>query len=320
MSVASRERSPGASHEALRLPEKTARELRMRSALTGWLFVAPALVAFGVFIAWPVVNMFLQSTQRDIGFGEQQFGGLHNFATMLSDPIVRQAFRTTLIFTLATTVLQTAVPLSLAILVFNGPVRSARIYRTWIFLPSAISLTVAGLVWRLGLTPIYGVVNRVLADIGLGGINQAWLSDPVTILPVIILVSVWQSTGLFMLIFYAGLGNVDPTILESARIDGAGKLREIWSITIPMLRPVIGVVVILNVIAGFQVFDLPFVMTGGGPDHASETMATYITLLIFGSGSGGEPEFGYGSAIGVIVFIATGIVSIVLWRLRRRPD
>ena len=287
------------------------------TTLTSWLFIAPAMIGFGVFVAYPVLNMFWQSLQRDEGFGEQRFAGLHNFASMRSDPVLLHAVKVTVLYTVSSTVLQTAVPLVLAILVYSGPRRSGLVYRTLIFLPAAISLTVAGLIWRLGLTPIFGVVNRMLGAVGLDGISQAWLSNPSTVVPTIIVVSLWQACGLYMLIFYAGLGNLDPAVLESARIDGAGRFREAWSIIVPILRPVIEIVVILNVINGLKVFDLPFVMTGGGPNHASETMSTYITLMTFGSASGGNPNFGYGSAIGVVVFLGAALASLILWRIRR---
>jgi ABC-type sugar transport system permease subunit len=285
--------------------------------LTGWLFVLPALAGFAIFVIYPVIRLFYLSLTRSGGFGGSTFVGFDNFRLMTHDPVFLEALRNTLIFTAATTILQTIVPLVLALLIYRGPRRSGIAYRTLIFLPAAISLTVAGLIWQLGLTPIFGAFNRLLSDIGLHDLTRPWLSDPSTVLPSIILVSLWQSCGLFLLLYYAGLGNIDLGVLESARIDGAGPIREAWRITVPMLRPVIELVVILNVINGFKMFDLPFVMTAGGPAHASETLSTYVNLLTFGNAGGSAPAFGYGAAVGVVVFVSAAVASFILWRFRK---
>ncbi|GAB3603321.1 sugar ABC transporter permease [Kineococcus gypseus] len=287
------------------------------STPTGLAFVAPALLFFGVFIAYPVLRTFWLSLTRSDGFGGSSFAGLHNYGVMLTDPIFRQAAWVTLVYTVVTTVLHTALALLLALVVHAGPRRSAVVYRTLVFLPAAVSLTVTGLLWRIGLTPVFGAFNRVLEAVGLGALQHEWLGDTATVLPTIMAVSLWQSTGLFMLIFYAALGNIDTSITESARIDGAGSLREAWSITIPMLRPVIEVVVMLNVLNGLKLFDLNFVMSSGGPLHASESLSTYTYLLTFGSSTGGVPSYGYGSAISVVVFLVAGVATLLLYRFRK---
>jgi ABC-type sugar transport system permease subunit len=304
-------------------PVATSGRRRRTRPLTGWsnstglFFVLPAVVFFGVFIAYPVLRTFWLSLTTADGFGGASFGGLHNYGVMLTDPIFRKAALVTLVYTVVTTTLQTVLALGLALLVNAGPRRSAVVYRTLMFLPAAVSLTVTGLLWRIGLTPVFGVFNRALEAVGLGALQHAWLGDTATVLPTIIVVSLWQSTGLFMLIFYAALGNVDPAISESARVDGAGPVREAWSITVPMLRPVIEVVVMLNVLSGLKVFDLNFVMSNGGPLHASESLSSYTYLLTFGSSTGGVPSFAYGSAISVVVFLVAGLATVLLYRFRK---
>lgn len=287
------------------------------STPTGLLFVLPAAVFFGVFIAYPVARTFWLSLTRSDGFGSTTFAGLHNYGVMLSDPIFIRSAVNTLVYTAASTVLQTAGALVLALLVHAGPRRSALVYRTLLFLPAAVSLTVTGLLWRIGLTPVFGAVNRILEGVGLGSLTHEWLGDTRTVLATIIVVSMWQATGLYMLIFYAGLGGIDPAISESARIDGAGPFREAWSITIPMLRPVIEVVVMLNVLNGLKVYDLNATMANGGPLHASESLSSYTYLLTFGSATGGVPSFGYGSAISVVVFVVAGVATLLLYRFRK---
>ncbi|MDT0144553.1 sugar ABC transporter permease [Microbacterium sp. PRC9] len=290
-----------------------------RRSATGWLFVAPAMVLFGTFTLYPIVQMVYLSMTSSNGFGATKFVGLRNFVTMVNDPIFLQAAGNTIVYTVATTVLLTVFPLALALIIHYGPRRSGALYRTLFFIPAAISLTVTGMLWRLGLNNEMGFVAKIMDAVGLGALVHPWLGDPATVLPVIILVTLWQSCGLFMLIIYAGLGNIDPSIEESARMDGAGKFREAWSITIPMLRPVIGVVVMLNVIHGLKVFDLNWVMAKGGPLHASETFSTYTYLLTFGNASGATSAFGYGSAISLVVFVVTGVVTLIQYRFRKAP-
>jgi ABC-type sugar transport system permease subunit len=195
--------------------------------------------------------------------------------------------------------------------------RGGIVFRTLLFLPAVISLTVSAILWDLVLSPQFGPVNQTLSSVGLGALARPWLSDTATVLPAILLVSLWQSTGLYMLIFYAGLQGIDQTLYESAKIDGAAKWQEVWYVTVPMLRPMIAVVVTLNVIHGLKVFDLMYVMTGGGPVHASETMATYLYALTFGSAAGGVPDFGYADAIGLVIFVLGLVATALLTRLRQ---
>lgn len=299
-------------------PESVRRRRRNgRSNLVGWGFVGPALIAFVVFLAFPVLWTFYLSLTASDGFGGSRFVGLRNYLVMPTDPTFRKALAVTVGYTAVSAVLQTAIPLAIALLIYLGPRRSAMVYRTLIFLPAAISLTITALIWRIGLTPDYGIFNRLLEVVGLGSLAHGWLGDPKTVVPTIIVVSLWQSTGLGMMIFYAGLTGLDSAVLESARIDGANRWREVWSIIIPLQRPVIEVVAMLNVINSLKLFDLNFVMTAGGPDHASESLSTYVYRLTFGTSTGGAPAFGYGSAISVFVFVFAAAATLLLSRARR---
>lgn len=296
-------------------PPRTTR--RAGSRLTGLWFVIPALGFFAVFTLYPVIQMVYLAMTRSSGYGGSQFVGLQNFVTMSGDPVFWQAAGNTFVYTIATAVLLTVVPLFLALLIHNGPKRAGVVYRTLIFVPAAISLTVTGLLWRIALNPNGGYVNRIIEAIGLGDFIRPWLADPLTVMPVIILVTLWQSCGLYMLILLAGLGNIDPSVEESALIDGAGPIRQAWSVTIPMMWPVIAVVVMLNVIHGLKVFDLNYVMARGGPFHASESLSTYMFTLTFGTSAGTTSAFGYGSAIGLVVFAITAVATIIQFRLRK---
>lgn len=282
----------------------------------GYLFILPALAFFLVLIAYPVIRSIYLSLTEWPGFGPATFVGLENYARLLSDPVFVTALRVTLTYTLIATILQTIVPMAIAILLKAGW-HGGVVFRTLLFVPAVVSLTVSGIVWDLVLSPQGGPLDAMLNGVGLRSLSLAWLSDTKTALPAILLVSLWQATGVYMLIFYAGLQGVDETLYESARIDGANRWQEIRHLTVPLLRPMIGVVVTLNVIHGLKVFDLMFVMTGGGPDHATETLATYLYGLSFGSATGGLPEFGYGAAIGFVIFVLGLILTVLLTRFRQ---
>ncbi|HEV2375474.1 MAG TPA: sugar ABC transporter permease [Streptosporangiaceae bacterium] len=279
----------------------------------------PAVALFGVFVGYPLVHSIYLSLTASPGFGPAQFVGGRNFQVLWHDPVFWQALRNTAIYTVAGTVLQTVLPLAVALLMREGW-RGSVILRTVYFIPSIVSLTVSGLLWQLALAPEFGPVNGVLRAIGLGGWAKPWLADTSTAVPMVILVSLWQSFGFILLIFHAGLQNIDPRLYEAARIDGAGRIREAWSIAIPLLRPVTELVVIINVISGLQIFDVIFTMTGGGPIHASESLSTYLYSLSFGTASGAEPAFGYSAAIGLILFLITAVITLSLYQTRKRPD
>lgn len=292
---------------------------RLRSPWTpgvGYLFVLPALAFFVVFIGYPVLRAIYLSLTAWPGFGPTTFVGLGNYTRLLGDPVFLTALRVTLLYTAVSTILQTAVPMAIAILLKAGW-HGGVVFRTLLFIPAVVSLTVSGIVWDLVLSPQGGPLDLLLGGAGLRSLALPWLSDTRTALPAILLVSLWQATGVYMLIFYAGLQGIDETLYESARIDGANRWQEVRHLTVPLLRPMIGVVVTLNVIHGLKVFDLMFVMTGGGPAHATETLATYLYGLSFGSATGGLPEFGYAAAIGFVIFVLGLILTAFLSRFRQ---
>jgi len=298
---------------------RTQKAARMRRNAVGYLFIAPIVLFFLAFVLYPFIRSFYISLTRWAGFGSPEFVGLHNFNTMLHDPIFWHALKITLIFTAVSTVLQTMLPMLLAVLL-NAGWRGSTLIRTLLFIPQVVSLVVSGLLWQMLLDGNFGLINRMLNGVGLHGLTRHWLADTHTVLASILVVSLWQSLGFFMLIFFAGLQGIDRTLYEAARVDGANRWQEMWRITVPMLRPVTAVVIALNLIGGVKVFELIYVMTGGGPDHASEVLGTYLYGLAFGGTAGAIPAVGYATAVSVIVFIlgmATIIVQVGITRRSR---
>jgi ABC-type sugar transport system permease subunit len=293
------------------------RRRSIRRRPVGYLFVAPIVVFFVVFVGYPFLRSFYLSLTSWSGLGSPSFVGLRNFQVMADDPAFWKSLGNTFIFTGATTVLQTALPLLLAVLLNRGW-RLGVLFRTVVFIPAVISLVVTGVLWQLIYEPNFGTLNQVLNAIGLGALAHPWLADPHTVLPALIVVSLWQSLGLFTLIYLAGLQGVNPELYQAASIDGASARQQFFHVTVPMLRIVTGVVILLNLINGFKTFDIIYVMTGGGPNRASEVLGTYLYGLAFGSTAGAVPALGYATAISMVIFVLCLAATVIQLNISRR--
>ncbi|PZF56579.1 sugar ABC transporter permease [Curtobacterium sp. MCBD17_034] len=292
--------------------------LRRWEWVSGYTFVAPTVLLFAAFVGWPILYAAYLSLTRWSGFGIPQFIGLDNYTRMANDPVARHAFVVTVLYAIVTTVLQTAIPLVIAVLVANVWKGLSVVVRTILFVPGLVSFVVSGALWKLIYDPNIGTLNRTLRGLGLGSLAANWLSTPSLVLPAIIAVSLWMAIGMNMLIFFAGIQGIDPSLYEAAEVDGASRFQQFRFVTIPGLRIVTAIVISLNLMNGFKVFDIIFVMTGGGPSHQSEVFGTYLYSLAFGSTGGSVPQLGYGSAFSVVVMLLCGVAVLVQIVLARR--
>ncbi len=286
----------------------------LRSLLMPFLFLLPAAAFLIVFMAVPVVDAILLSFQRWDGLTPATWVGLRNYRLLLEDRVFVQALRNTVYFTLATVILQTTIPLLVANLINTG-IKGGALFRLIFFLPVIISLTITGMLWRMILEPNFGMLNEMLRNIGLKDWTQLWLADRDLVIPCIIFVSVWQSLGFYLVIFFAALQNIPEDLYEAASIDGANAWHRFRHITVPMLRGTLIVVVVLNTINGIKVFDQVWVMTAGGPNHASETLGTYLYRTAFGAQGSSNPQLGYATAIAMLILLASFILSIIQIRV-----
>lgn len=312
---------PATSRKVTPVPRSTTGSgprLKRSQRIAGYLFVLPTLALFLGFVGWPILHTTYLSLTSWGGFGEARFVGLANYLRMLSDPIAQQALIVTLLWTVVTTALHTVLGLVIAVLVHSIWRSVGVIVRTILFIPGIVSFVVSGMLWKLIYDPNIGTLNKILAGVGLESLQQQWLANPHTVIPAIIVVSTWGGIGMTMLIFYAGLQGVDPGLYEAAQVDGAGTFQQFAHITVPSLRIVTGIVISLGLLNGFKVFDIIFVMTGGGPNHRSEVLGTYLYSLAFGSTSGSIPQLGYASAFSVLTMImCTLAVIFQMWLTRR---
>jgi ABC-type sugar transport system permease subunit len=289
----------------------------IRQLLPPIAFLTPAALVLLLFMAIPMVNAIVLSFQSWNGMSPPKWAGLNNYATLLNDRVFLIALGNTAYFTIATVLLQTTIPLLIANLLNSG-IRGSTFFRTLYFMPVIISLAISGLLWAMIFEPNFGVLNEFLRAIGLGGLTQLWLADRATVMPSIILVSVWQSLGFYLVIYFAALQNIPQDLYEAATIDGANAWERLLHVTIPMLRPVIILVIVLNTINGVKVFDQIWVMTAGGPNHASDTLGTYLYSTAFGAMGSSNPQLGYATSIGIVILVLSFILSVIQIRVGRR--
>jgi ABC-type sugar transport system permease subunit len=270
-------------------------------------------------MAVPITDAFLLSLQRWNGMTPPVWVGFDNYWKLLYDETFCRALWHTAYFTGATVVLQTVLPLLIACLLNSG-VRGSTVFRTLYFLPVIISLAISGLLWAMLFEPNFGAINSMLRRIGLGSFAPLWLASPTSVMPSVIIVSVWQSLGFYLVIFFAALQGVPTELYEAAELDGANAWQRFLNVTIPGIRPVILIVIVLNTINGIKVFDQIWVMTAGGPNYASTTLGTYLYSIAFGAMGASNSRLGYAAAIAIVILVLSIVVSTIQIRLGRRRD
>src|SRR5258708_28375538 len=283
------------------------------------LFLIPAAIILLIFMAFPMLNAILLSLQSWNGMALPIWIGTTNYEELLHDPLFWSALGNTAYFTLATVIFETSVPRLFANLL-NAGIRGSTIFRSLYFMPVIISLTVSGLLWSMIYEPNFGMLNSLLRVLGLNNLTQLWLADKRLVMPCIIFVSIWQSLGFYLVIYFAALQSIPQELYEAASIDGANAWDRLIRITVPMLRPVMILVVVLNTVNGVKVFDQIWVMTAGGPNHASDTLGTYLYNTSFGTQGSANPKLGYATAIAIVILILSFILSVAQIRLVQYGD
>jgi multiple sugar transport system permease protein len=283
----------------------------------GWAFVGPALLLITVFFAIPVIAAFaLSFTDFDIyslgDVGSTRFAGLKNYHDLLTSPLFWTALRNTLYFVVVGGPLSVIASLAAAVLVNVKLVRFRPFFRGAFFAPWVTSLVAVALVWRYIYHPQYGPLNMALGWFGVGPID--WLGSTRWAMPAIILLSVWKNFGFNMLVFLAGLQSIPTELYEAAELDGAGAWSRFRHITIPMLGPTFVFVGVVTMIASFQIFSEPYVMTQGGPLKSTLTLVLYMYEEGFRWW-----RLGFAAAIAVVLFLLTLAGTLLQLWIRREP-
>lgn len=285
------------------------RMMRSDGAAIGFLFVLPYVVLFLIFRIGPTIAGFLLSFTEYGITGTVEFIGLDNFTRLFADDLFWTALWVTVVYTVLSVPLVMIVSLAMALL-SNRTLRGIAVYRTMFFLPVVTSFVISGIVW-LWLYAEDGPLNWMFGLIGVGPVP--WLQSEALVLPSLSLLTVWARFGYDMLILLAGLLAIPPDYHEAAAVDGASAWQRFRHITLPLLRPALFFVLVLELIHSFQVFDTIYVMTAGGPVRASYS----LVFLIYDQGFR-YFDFGYASAAGVVLFVITLVVSLVQRRLLGR--
>ena len=277
------------------------------------VYILPALVVYLLFTAYPVARAIFDSFYDWDGIrGDREFLGLGNYVELLTDDrIFRGAVRNNAIWFVVTVGVLLILGFTLAY-ILNGQLRLRNFYRTILFLPMTASAVVIGLAWNNIYHPEMGLLNTTLRTLGLGSLEQIWLGDPNIVLYAILLVQIWASTGTWVVIFLAGLQAIPQELVEAAWIDGANSLQRVWYVAIPLVKPTTRTLLILGAIGAVQAFGLPYLMTRGGPYHASELMALRVLNLGFNL-----YRTGYASALSVLLLAIAGVITFIQLRVYR---
>lgn len=287
----------------------------LRTALEVLFFVGPALALFLVFVVWPVARAVQFSFYRWKGFGPlDDFVGLRNYVSVLQNDVFIGAFTHNMVIVGLSIVVQ--LPLGLAIaLLLNRRMRGQGVLRTVIFVPYVLSEVIAGVVWFQLLQPRYGVIDGILGAVGISGPDQGWLGTPDIALYTVFGVLTWKYLGLAVLLFLAGLQGVPDELVEAAQIDGASWWQIQRRITVPLLGPTIRTWAFLSMIGSIQLFDMVWILTGGGPANATTTMATFLI-------NEGTKRYNYGiaTAASVVLFVVALVFALLYQYFVLRRD
>jgi len=268
-------------------------------------YITPALLFFGIIILMPVITSLILSFYDFTGFDSnifRKFIGFENFKILFNDKYFLIALRNTFYFVAGSVVIQNAIALFLAIVIFFGNFKNSVIIRTIIFFPAVLAPVSISLAWRKILA-LDGVINQIL------NIEFPWLSNIYIAIWLVVMVNIWQWAGYNLVIFYAGLQSIDIQVIEAADVDGANWSGKIFRIVIPSLIPTIILNVILTLIGAFRVFDIVYVLTRGGPVHNSEVLTTLMYWYTFASN--GPNKMGVGSAVAFVMFLIMIIFAIL---------
>jgi multiple sugar transport system permease protein len=281
-------------------------------ARAAYVLLAPNLVLLGLFVFVPLVGAAVISFQRTDGFGAGTFTGLDNYAKLVTDGLFWRSLVNTTAFTVLVTPLSMALGLGAAVLL-NSVLPARGVFRSVLIVPMAISGVATALLGVLIFDENSGVLDKLLQSVGLPAVS--WQSGSASAFASVVLVTLWWRVGFNMLIYLAGLQGIGPDLYEAAVLDGAGRWQQFRHLTVPLLGASTFFLLILNVIYSFQVFDIVFVLTGGGPRNATSVLVTYAYETGFD-----VRDQGYAAAIGMVLLVLTMAFTLVQWRTNRNRD
>lgn len=291
-------------------PHASRRRGRLQGAGLPWILPAVALVVGLVYFSIGYTGYVSTLDWNGFILSEPTPVGGENYGQMFADDVFWKAIRHTALFYVVTFTIQTAIGFVFAALM-HSRIRLANVYKVIVFVPTVLAPATMAPVFRQ-IFDANGQLNDVLRAVGLDSIARPWLADPTTAMPVVMAITIWQWTGLTFILFYAAMSQIEPEVLEAARIDGAGNVRALWAIVWPMCRGTTAALAMLGLIGALKTFDVPYLVTKGGPNHGTEFLGTYIYHTMVQ-----QKHFGYAAAISVALLVLA-IGGGVLMSLRNR--
>lgn len=289
-------------------PKKRTLRKETRETLTAYAFLAPNLIGFCVFTLVPVIFAFILAFTEWNGVSAMKFVAFDNFIRLFKDPIFKQAFWNTIIFAIFTVPLIVAFSLGLAILL-NKKVFGRNFFRTVSFFPYVASLVAVAAVWNMLFSPAMGPINQFLSSLGVENLPK-WAAGKDTAMLTVIMFNIWKNMGYYMVIYLAGLQGCNPELYEAAGLDGANAWQKFKNVTLPQLAPTTFFVSIMVTISSFKVYDQIYMITQGGPG----TSTMVLVYEIYNEAFVGTPEYGYASAISMILFALVLGITLVQFR------
>lgn len=273
------------------------------------VFVLPAFLIYAVFTLFPILyNIYVSFLKTDL-MSPSRFVGLKNYYNLLHDKVFITALKNNILMVIGSLIAHLPVALLLGNIIFQK-IKGSHFFQTVFFLPSVICGVAVGLTWTFIYHSEFGLVNMLLKTLGFENLTHAWLADKNTALFCIIIVVMWQFVGYHMIIQLAAMRNIPSSLYEAAEIDGASKWTQFKSITFPLIKPILKIDAVLIITGSLKYYDLVAVMTGGGPNHSTELMSTYMFYQGFRT-----MKYGYSAAIGVILLVlcmgAVGLSNLV---------
>jgi len=290
------------------------RKGRVREALAPYFYIAPALALFAVFVLAPFLHTVWLSFFEWDGVTVGTWIGLENYTDIFGDEVIRRSFLNVVILVFFVAVIPIVIGLVIAAALSRSRVRGMTAFRTIIFLPQVISTVAVAVIWRW-LYMEDGPFNEVLRAVGLDSLARTWLGDYTWALPAIGIVGAWVLIGLCMVLFLAGLQQIPGSLYDAARVDGAGAIREFFTVTVPGLRGVLAVTTTLTVVWALRSFDLVFVMTRGGPGEQTMVPGMQIYQRAFQTG-----RVGSACAVAVLLALIVFIVTLGINRFAERGE
>lgn len=279
-------------------------------------FLFPALIFFVLIVFLPIFISGYYSTLDWDGLSKPVFVGLQNYKELFANTTggFVLSIKNSLLFVLVSVFIQLPISLFLALVLANG-VKGEKFFLNVYFIPVIISTVVIGQLWMKIYNPDYGLLNSFLKSIGLGSMAKTWLGDPTTALGASFVPTLWQYIGYHMLLMYAAIKSIPTDIYEAAKLDGASGVKMAFKITIPLIKPMLKVCITFSVIGALKIFDLVYVLTNGGPNHASEVPSTLLVNNIFV-----RSMYGYGSAIAIFIILECLILTGVIQKFFKVDD